>query len=71
MKQIDEESNFAIMKESFSSKNELFKEYFVFYLKCIPGVYGEYLGLESLTIVCGLYHDINITTAWVTINSIM
>ena len=39
-------------------------------MKCLPGAYGEYLGFELLTIMCGIYDDIHVTAAWVSVQSV-
>ena len=58
-------------QESFSRNNKQFKEYFIFFLKSVPGTYGEYLSYECITFICGFYGNINVTASWMSIQPIM
>jgi len=46
-------------------------EYITFFVKCVPAAYGEYFGWEMLTFICGFYKDINVTSSWVSCQSVM
>ena len=39
-------------------------------LKCTVGAYAEYFAIEFLTILCGFYGQVDVTSAWVAIMSI-
>ena len=67
------------MKRSFL-QGEGFKEVFMVrafwdYVKFVSrvalGGYNEYLGIELRTILCGMYGDVNIVAAWVSVRSVM
>ena len=67
------------MKNSFRKK-ETFREiylnkdfwcYIKYFLTVAVGEYTQYVGVDIKTVICGVYGDTNIISAWVSLQSIM